>query len=696
MSQIDITKQIQALRDEIRRYDYAYYVLDEPLVPDAQYDRVFKSLQQLEQAHPHLITNDSPTQRVGVAPAQALLPIAHRLPMLSLSNVFTAQELTAFVERITDKLQCIDEELRWTCEPKLDGLAVNLTYQQGILVSAATRGDGAVGENITANIKTIASVPLKLMSDNVPEYIEIRGEVYIPKAAFEAYNARAEQMGEKVFANPRNAAAGSLRQLNPAITAQRPLELYCYGVGFCEGFELPDSHFDELALLRKFGFRVSSLTRRAKGLNGCLSYYEEIQAMRMNLPFEIDGVVYKVDSRAFQEKLGFIARAPRFACAHKFPASEEMTTVLAVDFQVGRTGALTPVARLTPVNVAGVTVSNATLHNMDEITRKDIRIGDLVVIRRAGDVIPEVVSVILDKRPTHTQPIQMPAICPVCGAQVFKEEGEAVARCSGGLFCSAQLKRMIWHFASRRAMAIDGLGQGIIDQLVDEGLVQDVGDLYGLTVEKLANLERMGPKSAQNVIEALNKSKCTTFERFLYALGIREIGESSARILARSFKTLDALQAATEEQLLNLKDIGPVGAARIVHFFGQPHNLAVVSKLLSFGVYWSHAEPMIVSQDNPLFQKTVVLTGTLQSMGRDEAKEKLLAMGAKVSGSVSKKTDFVIAGADAGSKLAKAEELGVRVMTEDEFQACLNDNYDLKSNLNKVERHHKDCSMLKC
>ena len=472
--------EINALREKIRRYDYHYYVLDEPLVPDAEYDQCFKALQCLEEQHPDLITPDSPTQRVGATPASALKPIAHRQPMLSLSNVFSSDELDAFFNRICEKLSCREADLFLTCEPKLDGLAVNLTYEHGQLIHAATRGDGAVGEDITNNIKTIAAVPLKLMLNNPPALIEVRGEVYMPKAGFEAFNAQARLMDEKTFANPRNAAAGSLRQLNPAITAKRPLAIYCYGVGVCEGLDLPDSHFQQLQLLRDFGFRVSRESQLVQGLAGCLAYYDSMQLRRDGLPFEIDGVVYKVDSRVLQEQLGFVSRAPRFACAHKFPASEQMTTLLEVDFQVGRTGALTPVARLKPVAVAGVIVSNATLHNMDEIARKDIRIGDMVIIRRAGDVIPEVVSVVLEQRPEQTTLIQLPKQCPVCGADVIREEGEAVARCTGGLFCKAQLKRMVWHFASRKAMAIDGLGQVLIDQLVDFDLIRDVSDLYGL------------------------------------------------------------------------------------------------------------------------------------------------------------------------------------------------------------------------
>lgn len=664
-------EQINALREKIRRYDYQYYVLDNPTVPDAEYDRCFKSLQALEAEYPQYLTIDSPTQRVGVAPATALETVAHRQPMLSLSNVFSGEELQAFIKRVSEKIGVDETELLFTCEPKLDGLAVNLTYENGVLIHAATRGDGAVGENITNNIKTIAAVPLKLMTEHVPTLIEVRGEVYMPKAGFEAFNEQARTHGEKTFANPRNAAAGSLRQLNPAITAKRPLAIYCYGVGVCEGFHLPDSHLQQLEVLRNMGFRVSSETTVGRGFEGCMAYYESMRSRRDNLPFEIDGVVYKVDSMTLQHTLGYVSRSPRFACAHKFPASEEMTRLLAVDFQVGRTGALTPVARLQPVSVAGVTVSNATLHNMDEIARKDIRIGDVVIIRRAGDVIPEVVSVIAEKRPEHTEMICMPSACPVCGAEVVREADEAVARCTGGLFCKAQLKRMMWHFASRKAMAIDGLGSALIDQLIDVGLLSDVSDLYTLPQQALATLPRMGQKSAENLLAAIEHSKKTTFNRFLYALGIREIGEASARVLARHYKNIEALKNTTTEELLALKDIGPVGAAYVVHFFAQRHNLDVIEKLLAYGVHWPVQESEPLDKEHSFYGKTMVLTGTLTSMGRDEAKAKLLALGASVTGSVSAKTDFVVAGSDAGSKFDKATQLGVRILTEDEFLAML-------------------------
>ncbi|KTC81354.1 NAD-dependent DNA ligase LigA [Legionella brunensis] len=671
MSQDITLKKINSLRDQIRLYDYHYYVLDAPLVPDVEYDRCFKELQTLENENPQYITPDSPSQRVGVSPAGAFEEAIHVKPMLSLANVFSTEELQAFMKRVADKLDEQEEHLLFTCEPKLDGLAVNLTYKDGLLAYAATRGDGAVGENITNNIKTIAAVPLKILTDNPPKLIEIRGEVYIPKAGFEAYNARARVTGEKTFANPRNAAAGSLRQLNAAITASRPLAIYFYGIGACEDFQLPDSQFGQLELLKSWGFRVSSETKKAIGLQGCLSFYQAMLKQRMDLPYEIDGVVYKIDNIDLQRELGYVARAPRFACAHKFPASEEMTELMAVDFQVGRTGAITPVARLKPVSVAGVTVSNATLHNMDEIQRKDIRIGDTVIIRRAGDVIPEVVSVVLEKRPLETKAIHLPTHCPVCNADVIREEGEAVARCTGGLFCSAQLKRMLWHFASRKAMAIDGLGAALIDQLVEERLVKDISDLYNLDLQAITDLPRMGKKSAENLLAAIEKSKKTTFPRFLYALGIREVGEVSARVLASEFPDIASLKAASVEQLMSLKDIGPVCAYHVVHFFAQAHNYEVINKLLTCGVHWPHEERKRLDDQHPFYGKTMVLTGTLSVMGREDAKARLLSVGAKVSGSVSGKTDYVVAGNEAGSKLDKAMELGVRVLSEDEFLALL-------------------------
>lgn len=662
-----IKEKISSLRHQIRLYDYHYYVKDEPLVPDAEYDRCFRELQRLEAEYPQYVSSDSPTQRVGATPSDAFETVAHKQPMLSLANVFSEDELKAFIKRITDRLDGFADEIEFACEPKLDGLAVNITYEQGRLKYAATRGDGAVGEKITANLKTIPSLPLRLMDKNPPEFIEVRGEVYMPIAGFESYNQQARERGEKTFANPRNAAAGSLRHLDPSVTASRPLDIYCYGIGACQGYELPDTHCEQLELLKQFGFRVSPETRRVKGLEGCRQYHDAMMAKRASLPFEIDGVVYKVNRIELQEKLGFVSRAPRFACAHKFPALEELTTLMAVDWQVGRTGALTPVARLEPVSVAGVTVSNATLHNMDEIQRKDIRIGDQVIIRRAGDVIPEVVSVVFEQRPQKTERIRLPLHCPVCGSDVVREEGEAVARCAGGLFCKAQLKRMMWHFASRKAMDIDGLGSGLIELLVDEGIVRHLPDLYQLDFAELVTLPRMGEKSAQNLLDALEKSKKTSFNRFLYALGIREIGEASARILASAFKDIASIRRASIEDLTALKDIGPVVAAHVQHFFAQPHNVEVIDKLLELGLNWPEPEKKAMSSEHPFFGKVLVLTGSLSSLSREEAKAKLRAVGAKVTGSVSAKTDVLIAGSDPGSKLDKANDLGVKVMDEAEF-----------------------------
>ena len=669
-----IAEQIQILRDEIRRYDHHYYGLDDPLVPDAMYDRRFQALVALEQAHPELITLDSPTQRVGAAMNSELPPLTHRVPMLSLANVFSNEELEAFLKRITDKLNCNLESLWFTCEPKLDGLAVNLTYEAGILTHAATRGDGAVGEEVTNNIRTIAAVPLRLLVEKPPKIVEIRGEVYLPKAGFEQLNATALAQGEKGFANPRNAAAGSLRQLNPDITAQRPLTMYCYGVGACEGITLPDSHFETLALLQSWGVRVSPENKRVQGISGCLEFYATVGQKRAEMAYEIDGVVYKVDTIAYQQQLGFVSRAPRFACAHKFPAQEEVTRLLAVDFQVGRTGALTPVARLEPVRVGGVVVSNATLHNMDEIERKDIHIGDFVIIRRAGDVIPEVVGVVQNRRQPTAEAIALPQTCPVCGSDVRRQVGEAVARCTGGLHCQAQLKRMVWHFASRRAMNIEGLGKALIDMLVAYKLIQDVADLYQLDPAILATLPRMGSLSAENLMQAVEESKQTSLAHFIYALGIPEIGETSARLLAQHFGDIPALARATVEELLTVKDIGPVAAENIVYFFSKKQNVLIIERLLAAGIHWATPQQVDMPSEHPFYQKKLVLTGSLKTMTREEAKAHLEAIGAHVMRSVSAKTDFVIAGEEAGSKLDNALRLGLTVLNEDTFLALLKSN----------------------
>ena len=664
-------RRIEALRREIREHNYRYYVLDDPSVPDAEYDRLMRELEALEAEHPELVTPDSPTQRVGAEPADRFGEVRHALPMLSLANAFSEDDLHAFYKRIRDRLG-IEDEIEFAAEPKLDGLAVSLLYEDGKLVRGATRGDGVTGEDITQNIRTIKTIPLALHGEDWPRLLEVRGEVYMPRKGFEALNARARERGEKTFVNPRNAAAGSLRQLDPRITAERPLAMFCYGVGKVEGAALPDRQSAILERLQDWGLRVCPERDVVTGPAGCLDYYRRIGAQRDRLPYEIDGVVYKVNRLDLQDDLGFVSRAPRWAIAHKFPAQEEITILRDVEFQVGRTGALTPVARLEPVFVGGVTVSNATLHNMDEIERKDVHIGDTVIVRRAGDVIPEVVGVVAERRPPDARPVTMPAECPVCGSEVVRAEGEAVARCSGGLYCGAQRKEAIKHFASRRAMDIEGLGDKLVDQLVEAGLVDHVDGIYRLTVEQVASLERMGEKSAQNLIHAIDKSRQTTLERFIFALGIREVGEATARALALHFGDLAPLMQADEEALQLVPDVGPIVARHVVSFFHQAHNREVIDRLLAAGIEWETIE-VTPAAEQPLAGCTYVLTGTLESMTRDEAKARLMALGAKVSGSVSKKTTAVIAGAEAGSKLAKAEALGVTVLDEDGLQTLLGD-----------------------
>jgi len=660
----EVLKRAAKLREQIAYHNYRYYVLDNPEIPDAEYDRLFRCLQELEETYPELVTPDSPTQRVGAEPLKGFAEVRHEIPMLSLGNVFSEEELVDFDRRVRQGLGV--DEVEYSAEPKLDGLAISIRYEEGMLVRAATRGDGATGEDVTQNVRTIDAVPLRLYGKGWPAVLEVRGEVYMPKSGFEALNARQREKGEKTFANPRNAAAGSLRQLDPRITATRPLTMYCYGVGVVEGSTLPGAHSEIMEKLKGWGLRVCPELRVVKGVQGCHHYYQEIEDKRDSLPYDIDGVVYKVNSLAQQQELGFVSRAPRWATAHKFPAQEEMTTLNDVEWQVGRTGALTPVARLEPVQVAGVIVSNATLHNPDEIARKDVRIGDTVIIRRAGDVIPEVVSVVLSRRPGQASPIKTPTHCPVCGSEVVRDEGEAVPRCSGGLYCSAQRKNAIKHFASRRAMDIDGLGDKLVEQLVDEELIHDVADLFSLSAGKIAGLERMGEKSAANLVAALEKSKETTLERFLFALGIREVGESTARTLANHFGTLEKIEKASEEELLAVEDVGPVVAHHIHTFFRQAHNVEVIDKLTRAGVRWPDIK-IVEAGEQPLAGQTFVLTGALGSMTRDEAKEKLQALGAKVSGSVSKKTSVVVAGEEAGSKLAKAESLGIEVWDEEKL-----------------------------
>jgi DNA ligase (NAD+) len=662
-------ERVDELRKLLDHHNYRYYVLDDPEVSDAEYDRLMRELQALEAEFPELVTPDSPTQRVGAAPVSDLEEVVHATPMLSLDNAFTEDDLLAFDRRVRERLDDI-AEVEYAAEPKLDGLAVSFRYEHGRLVLAATRGDGTRGENVTHNVRTIKAVPLQLRG-KAPELLEVRGEVFMPIAGFKAMNARALERGERTFVNPRNAAAGSLRQLDPRLAAQRPFDVFFYGVGETKGWTLPGRHSEALEQLREWGLKISPLVEVVTGAQGCLDYYRRIGAQRATLPYEIDGVVYKVNRYAQQRELGFVARAPRWAIAHKFPAHEENTVVRDVEFQVGRTGALTPVARLEPVFVGGVTVSNATLHNMDEVRRKDIRIGDTVVIRRAGDVIPEVVKVILERRPADAREVQLPAHCPVCGSDVEREEGEAIARCTGGLFCSAQRKESLRHFASRRAMDIDGLGTKIIDQLVEHDWVKSAADLYALSVEKLAGLERMGEKSAANLVQALERSKQTTLARFLYALGIRDVGEATAAALADHFGTLEALLAAGEAQIQEVPDVGPVVAAHVHHFFQQAHNREVIEQLRKHGVQWPTITPRKASAAGPFAGKTFVLTGTLESMTRDQASERIVALGGKVSGSVSKKTSFVVAGSEAGSKLKKAQELGVEVLDEAAFLKLL-------------------------
>jgi DNA ligase (NAD+) len=658
---MQLEQQLETLREQLRYHNHRYYVLDDPQIPDAEYDRLFRELQALEAAHPDLISADSPTQRVGGAALSEFGEVKHVIPMLSLGNVFSEEELLAFDKRIHDRLKS-EVETEFVAEPKLDGLAISILYENGVFTRAATRGDGETGEDVTHNVRTIASVPLRLLGEGYPAVLEVRGEIYMPKAGFEAFNAKMRALGEKTFVNPRNAAAGSLRQLDPRLTAQRPLDIFCYAVGQVDGGTVPDTHYAILQQFRAWGLRVCPDIRIVQGAAGCLDYFHDIGARRNGLPYDIDGVVYKVNAIAIQQALGFISRAPRWAVAHKFPAQEEITELEGVDFQVGRTGALTPVARLKPVFVGGVTVSNATLHNMDEIERKDVRVGDFVIVRRAGDVIPEVASVLLERRPDGTTPIVMPTHCPVCHSEVQRPAGEAVARCTGGLYCPAQVKEAIKHFASRKALNIDGLGDKMVEQLFDAGLIRHVDDLYSLDVNAVAALERMGDKSATNLIAALEKSKATTLERFIYALGIRNAGEGTAKGLARHFGALETIQAANEETLKLVPDIGVVVAANVAQFFAEAHNRDTIQHLRDLGVHWSNYEAK-PAEALPLAGKTYVITGTL-SRAREDIKADLEALGAKVSGSVSKKTTALIAGESAGSKLDKAQSLGVEVLDE--------------------------------
>ena len=664
MSQ-SLLQQVQQLRAQLEEYSYQYYVLDNPTVPDAEYDRLYRQLQQIEQQQPELIVADSPTQRVGAAPLSKFGQITHSLPMLSLDNAFDEAEFQAFCKRMADRLDS-STAFSFCCEPKLDGLAVSIRYENGVLVQAATRGDGFTGEDITSNVKTIRAVPLKLKGEAVPQVLEVRGEVFMPLAGFNAMNDKARLAGDKVFANPRNAAAGSLRQLDPRISAQRPLTFYAYGVGSVDdnnGLLDQRSHYQRLMQLKDWGLPVCPEIRLVQGAEAALAYYQDILNRRSSLAYEIDGVVIKVADLAQQQALGFVARAPRWAIAFKFPAQEMLTTLQDVEFQVGRTGAITPVARLEPVQVGGVTVSNATLHNQDEIDRLGIKIGDSVIVRRAGDVIPQIVSVVLEQRPAEVRDIVFPQHCPVCGSAVERVSGEAVARCSGGLFCGAQLKESIKHFVARKAMDIDGLGDKLVEQLVEQQLIASPAGIYQLDMAALVGLERMAEKSALKLLAAIEQSKTTTLPRFIYALGIREVGEATALNLANHFTTLDALQSASLEQLLAVADVGTVVAEHIKGFFSEQHNQTVIASLLAAGIHWPDIAQLEVTEQ-PLAGQTIVLTGTLSAMGRDDAKAALQRLGAKVSGSVSAKTHAVIAGENAGSKLAKANELNVPVWDE--------------------------------
>lgn len=669
-SSTDSVQEIESLREKLDNWNHQYYVLDDPSVPDAEYDRCMQRLLQLEHQHPQLQRTDSPSQRVGGQPLQQFKQVTHEMPMLSLDNAFNQDDMQQFNRRLLDRLGEDAGPLEFACEPKLDGIAVSLLYRDGVLQRGATRGDGNTGEDITHNVRTIRSIPLRLRGETFPRLLEVRGEIYMPKAGFEKLNDRARVRGEKTFVNPRNAAAGSLRQLDARITAERPLEMCCYSVGLVEGGSLPDRHASVLACLGNWGLKINRESAVVQGVEACNVYYDELALRRNSLPYDIDGIVFKVNELALQQRLGFVSRAPRWAVARKFPAQEEMTRLLDVEFQVGRTGAITPVARLEPVFVGGVTVSNATLHNSDEIDRLGIQIGDAVIVRRAGDVIPKVVSVVLDQRPADACPIQFPTRCPVCQSAIEREQGEAAWRCMGGLVCGAQQKAAIKHFVSRRAMDIDGLGDKLVEQLVDGELVANVAQLYSLSKEQLLKLERMGEKSAENLLAALENSKQTTLPRFIFALGIREVGEATARNLAHHFGSWPVLVSASEAQLLKVDDVGPVVADHLLQFFDSERSMAVVASLQAAGVGWPDIE-RLPQQNLPLAEQIWVVTGKLEAFSRDDAKVHLQALGAKVAGSVSAKTTCLVAGPGAGSKLAKASELGIEVIDEDALLALL-------------------------
>ena len=669
MSELDPAREIQALRERLEDWNYRYYVLDEPSVPDAEYDRWMQRLRQLEAEHPQLLRADSPSQRVGGEPLAQFSQVAHEVPMLSLDNAFDAQDMLDFNRRLMDRLARA-EDIEFACEPKLDGIAVSLLYRAGVLERGATRGDGRTGEDITHNVRTIPSIPLRLLGTGWPQVLEVRGEIYLTKQGFEQLNRRAREQDEKTFVNPRNAAAGTLRQLDARIAAERGLQMCCYGVGLVEGGELPVLHADVQAQLQQWGLRINAESRVVTGIAACDEYYESLARRRDELPYDIDGIVYKVNDTALQQRLGFVSRAPRWAIARKFPAQEELTRLLDVEFQVGRTGAITPVARLEPVFVGGVTVSNATLHNPDEVARLGVRIGDQVIVRRAGDVIPQVVSVVLEQRSDDTREVSFPGACPVCGSPVERGEGEAALRCTGGLVCAAQQKAAIRHFASRRALDIEGLGDKLVEQLVDTELLENIAGLYTLQRDQLLGLERMGEKSADNLLAALEKSKSTSLARFIYALGIREVGEATAQALARHFGSWEALCAAAESQLLEVDDVGPVVADHLLQFFDSERGMAVVEELLASGVHWPDLE-VAEPEQLPLADQTWVVTGKLEALSRNDAKAHLQALGARVAGSVSARTRCVVAGPGAGSKLGKATELGIEVIDEQALLALL-------------------------
>ena len=671
---MNIAERARELRDELEKHNHQYYVLDAPLIPDAEYDRLFRELQAIESEHPELASADSPTQRVGAAPLPEFGSVAHRTPMLSLNNAFSDDEVEAFDRRVRDGLEA-SGEIDYSAEPKFDGLAVGLTYENGVLTCGATRGDGSTGEDVTPNLCTVTSIPLRLHGSAIPRLLEVRGEVLMFRSDFDRLNARQRDKGDKEFVNPRNAAAGSLRQLDSKITARRPLRFFAYGVADVAAVSpAPTFYSETMDRVAAWGFPVAAERDVVRGAAGLADYYARIGAARQQLPYDIDGVVYKVNRLADQDRLGFVSRAPRFAIAHKFPAEEALTTVEAIDIQVGRTGALTPVARLAPVFVGGVTVTNATLHNEDEVRRKDVRVGDTVIVRRAGDVIPEVVAIVPERRPILAPEFVMPKSCPVCGSAVERPEDEAIARCSGGLFCPAQRKQALLHFASRRAMDIEGLGEKLVEQVVDNAIVKTPADLYKLGLLALASLERMAEKSAANLLAAIETSRTTTLARFIFALGIRNVGEATAKDLARHFGGLDALMAAAAgdgARLQQVPDVGPIVAASIARFFAEPHNVEVIEQLRAAGVHWPEGEPH-AAVDSPISGKTFVLTGTLPTLAREAAKELIEARGGKVAGSVSKKTDYVVAGAEAGSKLDRAQQLGVTILDESQLLELAN------------------------